>query len=63
MVLGLSEFPPAGYSVKKSPKTVAPKKGSNSTAPGVLVSIAPQTIQTLYGTGSASVKSSGINIF
>jgi len=48
MVTGVSEFPVPKYSLKKSP--VSPVG-----APDAFVSIAPQTIQTIYGVGSASV--------
>lgn len=55
MVLGLSEFPPSNYPVKSAKK-------ANNSSPDVLVSIAPQTIQILYGTAGASIKTSGASI-
>jgi tripeptidyl-peptidase-1 len=59
MVLGLSEFPVGGYTLKKSPKTV---QKANSSSPDILVSIVPQTVQVIYGTGSAKVGSSGASV-
>jgi len=57
MVLGLSEFPPSNYPVKRLPKKVA-----NNSSPDVLVSIVPQSIQTIYKTTGAKVKTSGASI-
>lgn len=58
LVLGLSEFPPRGYALKKTPM-----KAGNASSPNILVSIAPQSIQTIYRVGSATVKNSGTYIF
>jgi len=59
MVLGLSEFPPKGLSLKKTGPVL---KQKNESSPDVLVSVCPQTIQTIYQTGSATVKSSGASV-
>ena len=52
MVAGLSEFPTPRFTFKPSPES-----------PEVLVSIAPQTVQTIYKTGSAQVmKNSSVGV-
>jgi len=53
MVLGLSEFPPNKYSLKVQ---------NNATSPLELVSISPQSIQIIYKTVGAMVKSSGASV-
>jgi len=58
LVLGLSEFPPKGLELKRT-RIV---KKSNVTGPDALVSISPQTVQTVYQTGSASIKTSGASV-
>jgi len=59
MVLGLSEFPPKGLGLKKTPKPVSKV---NSSSPDVLVSICPQSVEVIYQTGSATIKNSGASI-
>jgi len=62
LVLGLSEFPTGNYIVKNSPK-IAPKHGKhNNSAPTVLVSICPQSIQTIYGTAGANIRTGGTSV-
>jgi tripeptidyl-peptidase-1 len=49
LVLGLSEFPPRGLTLKQTIKKTVP-------SPDVLVSICPETIQTIYGTNATIVE-------
>jgi len=55
MVLGLSEFPPKGYTPKRIPKNM-------TKSPKVLVSIAPQGLQVIYKVGNAKVSKSGASV-